>query len=176
MVPADAYVAYGNVDMAGKALAADTANPAAPSSVGLRITSLKRKVDAIKAGVGRDGHALKFAGPLSGEGTWQSDGGSYTLEGKVELNKATVAVGPGFVLTGGRIFVGGGSRLELHGTPDRPVVFRNVKLGADLNGVIKADFAVFEDCHFAKEGVWFAYFNSKWILSNCLLLRTNWRG
>jgi hypothetical protein len=173
---AEAYIAFGNVEMAQRAMSAATANAATASSGVLKITALKRKLDAIKSAVGREEHVLKFDEPLSGVATWQSDGGSYTLDGKVDFKKGIVAVAPGFVLTGGSIFLDSGSVLELHGTAERPVVFRKVKIAADLNGKLKAQFALFEDCTFSKGGAWFSYYNSKWILSDCLLVRSNWKG
>jgi hypothetical protein len=173
---AEYYIAFGNGDMAERAMSAATANPATASSGVLKITALKRKLDAIKSAVGREEHVLKFDEPLSGTATWQSDGGSYTLDGKIDFKKGIVAVAPGFVLTGGSIFLDGGSVLELHGTAERPVVFRKVKIAADLNGKIKAQFALFEDCTFSKGGAWFAYYNSRWIFSDCLVVRSNWKG
>ena len=173
---AEACVAFGNVEMAEQAVNSAAANAATAASAALKITALRQKLNAMKASVGRDEHALKFGEPLTGAATWQSDGGSYSMDGKVNLEKATVAVAPGFVLTGGNIVIAGGSTLELHGTAERPVVFRKVKIGADLNGKLKAQFALFEDCTFMKEGPWFGYYSSKWIFSDCLLIRSNWKA
>ena len=173
---ADACVGFGNADMAEYAVNAAAANPATASADVLKVTALKRKLATIKAGVGHEEHVLKFDTPPTGAGTWQGDGGTYSIEGKIDFNKARIAVAPGFVLNGGSIFVGGGSTLELHGTAERPVIFRKVHLSADLNGAVKAQFAIFEDCTFAKGGAWFAYYNSKWIFSDCLVIRSNWKG
>jgi hypothetical protein len=173
---AEAWVGFGNAEMAEQAVNALAANPATASADVLKISALKRKLATIKAGVGREAHVLKFDMPPTGPGTWQGDGGTFSAEGKIDLNKATIAVAPGFVLNGGSIFVGGGSTLELHGTAERPVIFRKVKLSADLNGSVKAQFAIFEDCTFSKGGAWFAYYNSKWIFSDCLLIRSNWKA
>jgi hypothetical protein len=173
---ADACAGFGNADLAEWALNAASANPATASADVLKISALKRKLAAIKSGVGREEHVLKFDTPPTGAGTWQGDGGTYSAEGKIDFNKATIAVAPGFVLNGGSIFIGGGSTLELHGTAERPVIFRKVHLSADLNGAVKAQFAIFEDCTFAKGGAWFAYYNSKWIFSDCLVIRSNWKG
>jgi len=173
---AEACVGFGNADMADKAVNAAAENPETASADVLKITALKRKLATIKAGVGHEEHVLKFDTPPTGPGTWQGDGGTYSIEGKISFNKATIAVAPGFVLNGGSIFVGVGSTLELHGTAEHPVIFRKVNLSADLNGAVKAQFAIFEDCTFAKGGGWFAYYNSKWIFSDCLLIRSNWKG
>ncbi|MDB6007665.1 MAG: hypothetical protein JWR15_4652 [Prosthecobacter sp.] len=48
--------------------------------------------------------------------------------------------------------------------------FRDVKVTADLGGSFEAHDSVFQDCFFAKEGLWgTAYFSSKWQLTNCVL-------
>lgn len=49
--------------------------------------------------------------------------------------------------------------------------FHDVRVTADLGGSFEAHDSVFQDCHFAKEGVWgTAFFSSKWQFTNSVFL------
>ncbi|WP_395739025.1 protein kinase domain-containing protein [Prosthecobacter sp.] len=57
--------------------------------------------------------------------------------------------------------------------------FQDVKITADLGGSFAARDSVFQDCIFAKEGVWYiALFSSKWHFTNCVITGSfmqNWK-
>ncbi len=57
--------------------------------------------------------------------------------------------------------------------------FQDVKITADLGGSFTARDSVFQDCTFAKEGIWYiALFSSKWHFTNCVLTGSfmlNWK-
>jgi hypothetical protein len=172
---AELYAAFGNVAMLEKAVNAAASNPATKSSAS-RISALKKKLDQVKSRAAPTKQVLKIDAPLSGPATWQDDGAGNTIDGKLGFKKAKVAVAPGFVLDGGTMLLEEGTEVELHGTADRPVIFRNVKVQVTLGTAFKARFALFENCTFSKAGGWFATYSSKWVFSDCMLLRSNWSG
>ena len=172
---ADLYAAFGNVSMFEKAVNAAQSNPATRSNAS-RLNALKKKLDQLKSKASPTQQVLKIDAPLTGPATWQDDGAGHAVEGKLTLQKAKVMVAPGFVLDGGTIVLEDKSEMELQGTADRPVIFRNVKIGVTLGTTFKARFALFEDCTFVKTGNWYSTsgYTSKWVLADCMLLRSQW--
>jgi hypothetical protein len=126
-------------------------------------------------------HVLKPLEPLEGEAAWMDDGSGCEIDGTVNLGgkdrkPATITVTPGFVLNGGEIFINGGSKLVLQGSPQEPVIFRGVHVAADLGGSMTAQNVLFEGCTFSKGGGWFIHYSSKWDLEDCLLVHTQFSG
>ncbi|WP_395744045.1 serine/threonine-protein kinase [Prosthecobacter sp.] len=55
--------------------------------------------------------------------------------------------------------------------------FQDVKVTADLGGSFEARDSLFQDCVFAKEGVWYiAFFSTKWQFTNCVLTGSFMQG
>lgn len=117
---------------------------------------------------------LAFKNPLGGDNTWTDDGNGNTIEGKVTVT-GNLKVEAGFVLDGGEIFLDKGA-LNLAGTADRPVIFRNVQIYQELGGSMKATFALFENCKFGKGGWVYDHYSSKWTFNDCLFLKSNFNG
>jgi len=56
-------------------------------------------------------------------------------------------------------------------------LFRDVKMTADLGGSLEARNSLFQDCAFAKEGIWgVSFFSSKWSFTNCVFTGSFMQG
>jgi hypothetical protein len=128
---------------------------------------------------------MPLGDPLKDDVVWAATPAGFALSGRVQVGnfdkkkfggdyKGNVRAESGFRLDGGDIVVTVGT-LELIGTPDRPVVLRNVKIGCEMYGSVKARHAVFENCTFYKApgGYWTNGYTSKWTLDDCLLRDSN---
>ena len=170
---AELFASFGNVALFEKALNAAEANSAVAANKS-KVAALRKKLDALKSKAPAAQQVLKIEAPLTGPSTWQDEGAGHKIEGKLTFQKAKIQVAPGFVLEGGSIFLDGDAHMELHGTPDKPVIFRDVRIDIALNASLKARSALFIDCKFNKAGGWFARYSSKWYLTDCLLVRSGW--
>lgn len=127
--------------------------------------------------------------PLSGDVTWSAGNGdlSLTAEQYIGYNggnhghklkdcSAKVLVEPGYHFEGGTLMVSNGS-IDLRGEADNPIVLRNVHIGCELTGVVKASFVVFDHCTFTKDGGfgWIGAPSAKFYFSDCLLLQSNFK-
>lgn len=127
--------------------------------------------------------------PLEGDVTWTATEGGYSLTGdasvghnagnhgrKLKDRSAKVKAEPGFHIEGGNILCSKGS-LDLHGEPGNPIILKNVHVGCELTGSIKASYVIFDNCTFTKEGGygWIGYPSAKFEFSDCLLLQSNFK-
>jgi hypothetical protein len=130
---------------------------------------------------------LAFPGKfVEGKGTWADDGTGFVLPtqvlqiGNFDLNwggqskQANIIVGSGTVIRNGRLRVSYG-HLRLEGTVERPIVLENIKIECDHRGTLTANNVIFLNCTFSKSGNRFMTngFSSKWELSDCMLVRSN---
>jgi hypothetical protein len=127
--------------------------------------------------------------PLEGDVVWTATEGGYSLTGdasvghnagnhgrKLKDRSAKVKAEPGFHIEGGNILVSKGS-LDLHGDPANPIILKNVHVGCELTGSIKASYVIFDNCTFTKEGGfgWIGYPSAKFEFTDCLLLQSNFK-
>ena len=118
----------------------------------------------------------KFPGNLSftaAEGPYQISDKLSAAEG---VKKYTLTFGPGADLRGGNLHFGkGGGHVEISGTLEKPVIFREVEFDQYLGGSFVAHYAVFENCRFRKAGAYFSRSgrSSKWELDHCLIRGNN---
>ncbi len=106
---------------------------------------------------------------------FDSTRGIYTLDGQTKVKdghhsrRIYIDVGPGVQIQGGKIHLSTRGHLRIKGTPQKPVVFRDVEIIQDLSGSFTAEHAVFENVTFRKGGVWWANYSSKWTFTGCIL-------
>jgi len=129
---------------------------------------------------------LEFSGKfVEGTGTWMDDGSGFEINGVIQLGngknnrggewkEAKVFIQPGTMIEGGTLRVSHG-RLEIQGTAARPVILKDITFECEYTATIAASYAVFIDCKFRKAGNWFFNngFSSKWQLTDCMLVRSN---
>jgi len=176
----DSCLVLGNAGMIKDAAKAygDPANTASEKS---KVARMKTATDALssKASPKELAFAAKF---IEGKGTWSDDGTGYVVSNPVQIGNCghvrggeskggDVVIQPGFVLANGVLRASQG-KLEIKGSPDRPVVFKNVSIECDYTASVTASFALFIDCKFVKTGGWFwkGGFSSKWDFSDCLIV------
>jgi hypothetical protein len=94
----------------------------------------------------------------------------YRIEKTLKV-KGVLTIDAGVELRGGSIDLGGKGHLKINGTPDKPVIFRNVVIVQDLGASVYAQFSDFDQCVFRKGGAWFSHFSSKWQFSHCVLYK-----
>jgi tetratricopeptide (TPR) repeat protein len=171
---ADVLAAYGNVRMLQRAIDAIESHEPTMTANKTKLARLKTALAKKQGSAGTESrpHVIKLDKPMTGEGVWVDDGQGYTIEGTATLNGKSITVKSGFVLDGGTIDLDEGT-MDLQGTSDRPIIFRNVHVVVELGGALKANFAVFEDCTFSKGGGWYSWYSSKWMFTDCLLRRSN---
>ena len=124
--------------------------------------------------------------PLEGDVDWAPVANGYSVVKEVSIghnagnhgNKIRDRVGkvigePGFHLEGGSVLISKGT-LDLRGEPENPVIFKNVHIGCELTGEVKASFVVFDHCTFTAEGPyrWTGAPSAKFEYTNCLLIQS----
>ncbi len=182
----DACIQLGNARMLTDAVALYTD----PINTGADPAKRARYEAAAQRAAGKlEPKKLEFPGKfVEGEGTWKDDGAGFTINGVIQLGngknnrggewkKAQVLIQPGMVLQGGTLRASHG-RLEIKGTAERPVILTGVTIECEYTATIAASYAVFIDCKFTKSGGWFYNngFSSKWELTDCMLVRSNFRN
>ncbi len=172
------------------------AGGARPGDAALREAIIRQNVARLSAfrdqHAGRPGVArmpLKVDEPSEGEIAWPANGAGFSLAREVMVGynagnhgrtrketSANVVIAPGFSLEGGTLLVSKGV-LDLRGEPSKPIFLRNVKIDCELTGTVKASNVIFEKCTFVKGGAFFwGEYSSKWIMEDCLLLQSNFKG
>jgi hypothetical protein len=177
---AEAAAEFGNFSLTAQAVAqCESVN--LPLAGKQRLTRTRTLLDKWEKDGKNRPKPLKFDEPILGEGTWADSGNGYAGEGMIRVGLGGKGGGPGkilvkagFVLEGGHIFIDQGS-IEAVGTKEKPVIFRKVEIGVGLGGEFRAQNTLFEDCTFQKDGGWFGYYSSHWILADCLMVRSNFR-
>ncbi|MDB5329034.1 MAG: hypothetical protein JWP03_185 [Phycisphaerales bacterium] len=96
----------------------------------------------------------------------------YEFTGSIQFPApATITVEAGAELRGGTFEMKGNGHVIATGTKEKPVVFRHMTFNQDLGASLKAEWAIFDDCRFVKNGGWFASYSSKWQFTSCVLYR-----
>ena len=156
--------------------------------VRLKLARLKELADRSGGKAGAAHTPLPVGEPLAGEVTWAASKEGYAINGELLLGcmsgnhdqkfkdaKVKVTVDPGFHLDGGTLMMSNGS-VNLHGEPENPIVLRNVHIGCELTGSVKASFVIFENCTFTQNGGWYAGRPiAKFEFSDCVLLQSNFQ-
>ena len=130
-------------------------------------------------------HQLPTGQPILGEGKWVDDGSGYTVHDEVVLGKQGDKGGSGVVVVAPGFFAEGGGKIRveqgeifLQGTSERPIVLRNLRIGCEFVGTVKATNTVFIDCTFLKDGGWFMTngYSAKWLFEDCLFYKSSFTG
>jgi hypothetical protein len=153
----------------------------------MRAQGMKSVID--KIGSLGETKELKFPGKfVEGKGIWKDAGHGYFISNTVQTGNcansrggpwktAEIEVAPGTVIEGGTLRASHG-KLTFQGTAEKPVIIRNVRLECDYTAAIHATNTLFVDCTFMKTGSWHWNngFSSKWIFTNCMLVKSNFAG
>ncbi len=172
-------IRFGNVEMIGDAVAAYSQNDVLPKDE-LKARRYAADLDRIRAG--RTPPEIPAAAPfLEGESTWAAHPFTYKLPGTVQIGncknnrggdwkKGTLTIAGGAVVEGGTLRASHGS-LVFRGTPDVPVVVKNVAIECDYTANVVAVNTIFLGCSFRKTGNWFwnGGFSSKWEFTECMV-------
>ena len=175
---AESCVEFGNLRMASDAIRVCKGIDLGPENEE-RLKVITSTFEAKRSGDDVEAKPLRYEKAIVGGHVWTDEGHGYGIVGRIQIggndkkSGGNVTVAPGLVVENGRIFVRRGS-ITMKGTPDRPVIFRNVNFTADLHGRVTGEHVIFEDCTFSKGGAWSVKrFSSKWVFSNCIFLRSS---
>jgi Lon protease (S16) C-terminal proteolytic domain len=100
----------------------------------------------------------------------------YVLNGNYEVIKEAqplkITVGPGVEVRGGDIYLEDKGELILNGTPEKPVILREVTLSQQIaKHPTTAKWTLFDRCQFEKRGGWYSYYSAKWTCDSRLFYR-----
>ncbi|MEJ6573237.1 MAG: hypothetical protein QNL39_14745 [Akkermansiaceae bacterium] len=158
-----------------------------PARERIRAQNMKLAVDRI--GTAGEPKELKFPDKfVEGKGVWKDAGHGYFISSSVqtgncaksrggEWKTADIEVAAGTVIEGGTLRASHG-KLAFLGTAKKPIVLRNVHLECDYTAAVHATNTLFVDCTFKKTGSWHWNngFSSKWIFTDCMLVKSNFVG
>ncbi len=120
--------------------------------------------------------------PLDGDVVLPAVKGGYALKGTVDIGwcgnnhggkwlAAHLKPSPSVCIEGGTLLTQNGT-LELIGERNSPIILRNVHVGCEYTGNIKARYVIFEKCVFTKDGAyhWNDGPSAKLELTDCLVI------
>jgi hypothetical protein len=164
---------------------AATTRPPLRASRTLAARDLTELLPRRVATVGTTPEAWTGPAQVNGDVAWTENPHGWSLAGKtVQIGNSVsnhggtsfagrVIAEPGFCLTGGTLRISAGT-IEFHGTPEKPLLLKNVQIECEFTGAVKAENTIFDGCILKKAGGSFSNdgYSSKWELTGCVLYRS----